>query len=395
MKKRFTKEQYIEIWKAGNSKTKGETWDMVGDKLNKLFGCDYTSSCYRKAYEYYCLMANAIKDCIGDTKDVTSEFEIQRRNLEKERMKLQTEKLEYRRWLREDAREEMVLEKITDAISSLSSIEVPSPVPNVPNKRGAVLCLADQHFNTEFEIKGLFGEVLNSYSPEIFYERMWKLRDKVKEICERENLTHLYIFGLGDDNDGILRLQSNLFKLRYGMMDSAIVYAEFMSQWLNEISKFVTIELQMVMDSNHNQLRLCGAPKNAFQGENLAKVIIHIIETRLENNNNIKIIKNETGYIYSNICGYNIIGIHGETKSLKTAIDNLSRLYGIRLDYIVGGHKHHSEEYGFDCEGISVGSIIGIDDYSTSLMRASNASSTMLIFEENNGLVTKHTIKLN
>ena len=36
-----------------------------------------------------------------------------------------------------------------------------------------------------------------------------------------------------------------------------------------------------------------------------------------------------------------------------------------------------------------------IDDYSTSLMRSSNASVTMLIFEEGNGLVTKHTIKLN
>ena len=340
-------------------------------------------------------MYTACKDIFTDGNDACRELDVKRREIEKERKKLQTDKLEYNRWLRENAREEMVYEKIADSISNLSPINVPAVRNVVESNRGAVLCLADAHFNTEFEIKGLFGEVLNSYSPEIFYQRMWYLRDKVKEICERENITSLHIFGLGDDNDGLLRLTDNLYKLRWGVIDSTLIYADFMANWINEVSKFVNVDLQMVEDSNHNQLRLCSAPKNAFKGENLSKVIIHTIKTRLQDNPCVTITQNPTGYIYANVVGYNLMGIHGEVKSLKTAIDNLSRLYGLRVDYLIGGHKHHAEEYGFDCEGISVGSIIGIDDYSTSLMRSSNASATMLIFEEGNGLVTKHTIKLN
>ena len=340
-------------------------------------------------------MYSACKDIFTTSNDVCKEIDVQKRELEKERKKLQTEKLEYNRWLRDNAREEMVEEGIYNAISNLKPLEVPKSRDIPISNRGAVLCLADAHFNTEFEIKGLFGEVLNSYSPEIFYERMWYLRDKVKEIVEREKLTDLHIFGLGDDNDGLLRLTDNLFKLRWGVLDSTLIYADFMAQWFNEVSKFVNVELHMVNDSNHNQLRLCSAPKNAFKDENLSKVILHTIKARLDDNPCVVVHENPTGYIYANILGYNVMGIHGEVSSLKTAIDNLSKLYGLRLDYLVGGHKHHSEEYGFDCEGISVGSIIGIDDYSTSLMRSSNASATMLIFEEGNGLVTKHTIKLN
>ena len=392
---KFTQSELREIYDVCSRKDLTGDWSKIKDILNSRLGRNYNESTYRKRFAAYVEMKNACKnidpDFTGDVTDVT----IQKRELEKERKKLQTEKLEYNRWLRENAREEMIYEQINDSINKLTPLEIPKPRTIEEQNREAVLCLADAHFNTEFEIKGLFGEVLNSYSPEIFYQRMWHLRDKVREICERENISVLHIFGLGDDNDGLLRLTDNLFKLRWGVIDSTLIYADFMANWINEISKFVDVKLQMVEDSNHNQLRLCSAPKNAFKGENLSKVIIHTIKSRLKDNSCITITQNPTGYIYENILGYNLMGIHGEVKSLKEAIDNLSKLYGLRIDYLIGGHKHHSEEYGFDCEGISVGSIIGIDSYSTHLMRSSNASVTMLIVEEGNSIVTKHTIKLN
>ena len=393
--KKFTQSELREIYDVCSRKDLTGDWNKIRDILNARLKKDYNESTYRKKYQSYCDMKSACKDIDPDFTGDTTEVDVQKRELEKERKKLQTEKLEYNRWLRENAREEMIYEQINDGINKLIPLEIPEPRAIKEQNREAVLCLADAHFNTEFEIKGLFGEVLNSYSPEIFYQRMWYLRDKVREICERENMSVLHIFGLGDDNDGLLRLTDNLFKLRWGVIDSTLVYADFMANWINEISKFVDVKLQMVEDSNHNQLRLCSAPKNAFKGENLSKVIIHIIKSRLKDNPCVTITQNPTGYIYENILGYNLMGIHGEVKSLKEAIDNLSKLYGLRIDYLIGGHKHHSEEYGFDCEGISVGSIIGIDSYSTHLMRSSNASATMLIVEEGNGIVTKHTIKLN
>ena len=127
-------------------------------------------------------------------------------------------------------------------------------------------------------------------------------------------------------------------------------------------------------------------------------VITEIIKSRLENNPNIEIIENPTGYPFQLICDeYNVLAIHGEVKDLAKAIDDFGHSYGVPIDYIIGGHKHHREnvEAGMDCEAISVGSIIGVDSYGLSLNRTSNASATFLVFEQEKGKSVQYDIKLN
>ena len=63
-------------------------------------------------------------------------------------------------------------------------------------------------------------------------------------------------------------------KLRYGIIDSSIMYANYLANWLNDLTQYVHVNFQMVIDSNHNQLRICGAPKNAFVEENMSKVML-------------------------------------------------------------------------------------------------------------------------
>ena len=49
-----------------------------------------------------------------------------------------------------------------------------------------VLLFGDEHYGTEFEICGLNNEVINSYSPEIFENRMWSLLDQTISIVRKE-----------------------------------------------------------------------------------------------------------------------------------------------------------------------------------------------------------------
>ena len=192
-------------------------------------------------------------------------------------------------------------------------------------------------------------------------------------------------------------MTSQLMKLRYGILESTVKYANFLAEWLNRLSEKVNIKLQIVKRSNHCQLRICGAPKNAFPDEDMSVVITEIIKSRLENNPNIEIIENPTGYPFQLICGeYNVLAIHGEVKDLGKAIDDFGRSYKMPIDYLIGGHKHHREniETGIDCEAISVGSIIGVDSYGLSLNKTSNASATFLVFEEGLGKSVQYDIKL-
>ena len=385
------------IFRICQDKDKIGTWSQVGEILNDLLGTNFTESKFRKAYQYSTKMLQENEEKFIDSQNALNEINTARRELEKERKKLQSAKIEYNRWLRENARDEMITEQIVDAVNALEPPYIPVPRPAVSSKKAGVLVLSDQHYGVEFTIKGLFGEILNAYSPEIFEERMWKLFQKVLEIVQKEELNTINVIDLGDSVDGLLRLTSQLMKLRYGVIDSSVKFADFMANWFNELSRYVNLKIHYVEDSNHNQLRLCGAPKNSFKDENMSKVIWTIIKERLRNNHNVEIIENPTGLVFDTICGYNVLGIHGEVKNLGTAVNEFSRVYNTMINYIIGGHKHHaaSDEVGMDCEAISVKSIIGIDDYSMSLNKTANAGATFLMFEEGMGKTCEYTIKLN
>ena len=76
---------------------------------------------------------------------------------------------------------------------------------------------------------------------------------------------------MGDFNDGILRV-SQLMKLRYGVVDGTIKYADFISNWLNELTKYVRVKYQST-NGNHSELRMLGQPKVLLQRIIWAKLL--------------------------------------------------------------------------------------------------------------------------
>ena len=316
--------------------------------------------------------------------------------LKKERIKLQTEKQEFNKWLREYSRDELIAEHMVNAINQLEPLTVPGYIPPIHMNKEYLLTISDAHFGVEFEIKDLYGNILNAYSPEIFKDRMWALYNKIIEQIQRDHILILNIFELGDALDGILRANSQLMQLRYGIIDSAILYADFLSTWLNELSNHVRIKFQMVKRSNHNQLRLVGQPKNAFPDEDMSKSILVFMKERLKNNRNIEIIENPTGLAYAQLATYTILGGHFETKNLGDSLKDFSKTYQVPLDYIISGHWHSltTGDVGINSEYISVRSIIGVNPYSYSINKVSNAGASMFVFEQGNGLVDEHHYKL-
>ena len=372
------------------------SWQEVANILNELLGTNYTESAFRKKRQSFDKMLAANQEKIVNVNEQLEEINEKIRELEKERIKLRTEKQEYNKWLREDARDEMIKEEIISSISKLQPLNIPKYIKPIHGQRSYMLAFGDCHYGIEFQIKDLFGNIINEYSPEIFEKRMWDLFNQVVEIVTKENVDTLYIWELGDSLQGILRLNSQLMKLRYGIIDSSILYANFLSEWLNELSKYVRINFQMVIDSNHNQLRICGAPKNSFSEENMSKSILMLIKERLKNNPNIKITENPTGMNYSQLTTWNCLGIHGEVKNMEHAINEFSRVHQTPIDYLIGAHLHHlnQKETGQNSETISIRSIIGVDPYGISLRKTSDAGASLLVFEQTKGKICEYSLKL-
>lgn len=384
------------IYRICSEKESIGSWEDVANVINGITGYEYTESKYRKQYQAFSKMLNANRSRFVDADSQLEDINEKIRELEKLRKKVQTEKIEYNRWLREDARDEMLYEKVMDSIATLPSLETPEVI-SVP-KEGSkeyLLVIGDEHFGTEFSIKGLFGEVINEYSPEIYKQRMSLLMSRLVDVIDKEDIEHLRIFSMGDVIDGCLRV-SQLMKLRYGVVDACIKYAEYMSNWLNTLSKFVKITFYNV-HGNHSELRMLGQPKGTFKEDNLGKIVEEFISVRLADNPNFEFIKNPTGMIYENICGYNVLAIHGEVRDMENTLHRYSSIYNTKISYLFAGHLHHSrtEDVGIDTEVINVPSVIGCDDYSLSLQKLSNPAAKLFVFEEGIGKTIEYTIKLN
>ena len=407
LQKRADENESQYIWRIGQAKDAGTldaTWSELSPILNKELDIDETEwrgeSAWRKKYR---VMQQAYDDVFSKQQFSEShynEFDIKKKELEKAKIKLQTEKLEYNRWLREEARDELIVEKIASAIRELPPLEVPEALlthvdGRVYGDREGCLVISDVHYGVDLKIMGLFGETINEYSPEIFEQRMWDLLAQTVDICKKEGFTVLNVYDLGDEVDGLLRV-SQLWKLRYGVIESTVRYGRFITEWLNELTKHVYVKYQMVKDSNHCQLRLINQPKGTFKDENMSYIITEKIMDRLENNHNFEFIQNPTGYIFDELVGYKVLGIHGEVKNLEQAIKNFSKTYQVNIDFLVSGHKHHKDSVnvGIESDVIGVPSIIGVDDYSLSLHKTSDPGATLFILERSKGNVQEYNIKL-
>ena len=179
------------IWRLASAKESGVldlSWEELTSILNKELkdeDCEFTSAAYRKPYQY---ARQYYEDVFSKMKDDEYSQEILKNKyeLQKERVKLSTDKLEINRWIRESAREEMFWEKLIEEVRA--SDTNPKPIKKIDiihNKRAGILDFADQHFGKEYKIYGLRNEVINEYSPEIFYQRMEVLYNEILNIIKK------------------------------------------------------------------------------------------------------------------------------------------------------------------------------------------------------------------
>lgn len=386
------------IYRVCSDKDVIGTWCDVRDILNAELGHDWSESAYRKRFQMGKAYLQENEGRLIEDKNYLDEIQKEREKMQRERYKLQTEKLEYNRWLREDARDELFEEKVINAIEVNLNTSAPPPALPLPVKQRnkcAILNIADIHFGADFKIYGVNDEILNEYSPEVFYSRMERLFSELVQYLDEHDFQKLKVFNLGDSLDGFLR-SSQIWTLRWGVVDSAIVFGDYMGMWLRELSKYKIVEYYQT-SGNHGELRLLDGKKGGHLNDNIEKVTGHIIKLHNKDNPNFKMIENKSGFIFTEAAGFNILGCHGEVKSLPGAIKDYSNIYNVDIDYMIAGHKHHTsfDNCGTKKGCIGVGSIIGGDDYSITLRRTSDSTASLIIFEEGKGKVDEHTFVLN
>lgn len=257
-------------------------------------------------------------------------------------------------------------------------------------KRTLVLCIADCHFGAEWIVRGLRGEILNRYNPEVFGERMDDLLTQVREIIAREAIGDVQLLLCGDSLDGMLRA-SQLMKLRWGVIESCMRFSEHIAQWIAALSQYATVSVCGV-DGNHTETRSLNSKRGDFPGENLEKVIFWFLAERLKGVPGVFIDSVTEQQKHLTVQGFNILLTHGtDIKSLENAAKQTMLLYGEAIDYLICGHKHREQEYvsGYTDQGnsvvIRVPSLCGMDEYAQRLGYGGKPGALAMVLEAGYG----------
>lgn len=269
------------------------------------------------------------------------------------------------------------------------SIAERSPIAPI-GKRTLVLCVADCHYGAEWIVRGLRGEILNRYNPEVFGERMDDLLAQVREIIVKENISDVQLLLCGDSLDGMLR-NSQLMKLRWGVIESCMRFSEHMAQWIAALSQYATVSVCGV-DGNHTETRTLNSKRGDFPGENLEKVIFWFLAERLKGVPGVFVDNVTEQRKHLTVQGFNLLLTHGtDIKSLENAAKQTMLLYGEAIDYLICGHKHREQEYvsGYTDQGnsvvIRVPSVCGMDEYAQRLGYGGKPGALAMVLEAGYG----------
>lgn len=321
-----------------------------------------------------------------------SELDLKIIELKKERKKIQTVSLEYNKMLREQARDELIVESIRDIIPKVERTEFMPLRPNLGETEW-ILSFGDIHFDKFFE------SVNNSYSTDEIVRRLNLLLGNVIEQIEEKGIQHLTVLNVGDSLEGLLRI-SALRTMRHGMLNSVVIFSRMIGDWLDALSEYVEITYRHVMTANHSELRMFNQ-KRGETDENLELVIVNYIHDYLRANQRVEVVVDKNGFSEFEINGFNFMALHGDAiKNKDNALKDLSMLHRKFYDYVIMGHFHSgmtktvAEGLTNNKDVIVVPSFIGSDPYSDSLLVGSKGAAKLYGVTAN-GITKEETIILN
>lgn len=389
------------IWRVGAAKADGrieETWEEINPIINTELGLaedDWKDvSVYRKRYRAYLDAWEQIfsKDKfidkqVNDVTDATKE-------LFKAKKQYEDQRRECRKLWTAEARFDNLVDKLVNSVDRLCEIKpliFDDYVLNYENSE-AIICWADWHYGM------VTDNIWNQYNTDICRKRVSDFVAKAITRLKRHGVKTLHIMLLGDAAHGSIHNSCRVAS-EEDACDQLMHVSEIMAEAINELSSYVSTVNVYATYGNH--LRTTQNKKDSIHSDNMEKIIPWWLEQRLQQNDRVNIIKSEYyEFIYLNVCGYNIVGAHGDLEKFKqfglTANTLFTKKYGKTIDYTVSADKHHIEEFEqMGIESILVRSLCGTDEYSNNNRLYSAPGQTLMIFSPEEGRECTYNIKLD
>jgi hypothetical protein len=389
------------LWRVGRAKDAGtltENWPEIALFFNKTFREDdtqyYDPSAYRKKYRNFVTAYESIFSQENFTSSQIAEYEDQKKEMFKIKKQWQDQRRECIKLWTEESRFDHLVEKLIESATRLCEIKpltFDDYILNYDNSE-AVICWADWHYGM------VTDNIWNQYNTDICIQRVAEFVNKAVARLSRHGVKRLHIMLLGDAAHGSIHNSCRVAS-EEDTCDQLMQVSEIMAEAINELSNYVPEVNVYATYGNH--LRTVQNKNDSIHSDNMEKIIPWWLEQRLQNNSRVNIIKGDYyEFIYLNVCGYNVVGAHGDLEKFKqfglTVNTLFNKKYGMSIDYTVSADKHHIEEFEqLGIESILVRSLCGTDEYSNNNRLYSAPGQTLMIFTPEEGRDGTYNIKLH
>lgn len=294
--------------------------------------------------------------------------------LRREKMRMQDQKRELNKTLREWSRAEHIQEEIISAIKNLPTLDFRRKKKIIDAEQEAILMLSDWHAGM------VTSNAVNTFNMRILSNRVDELTEEAIKNCELHNVTRIHLFCLGDMVNGLIHITTRVNNEEDVVKQSMFV-AEELCKMITALSEKMNVDIWW---SRGNHDRITANKRESIASESFADLILWYLKARLENIP-VKFHENKTDdeIIVANILSNKVFAAHGHKDKPAKAVENLSLLLKQFPDLILLGHFHSSAEREVHgAEVIVNGSLCGVDDYAMSLRRSSKPSQKLLILNK-------------
>lgn len=347
----------VRLGSLKENKTIYVNWEQIADIMNDNCNTTFSESYWRKKYKTLINEMSIVESAVLDGKDEGLKKFF--REVEKQRVRTRDERNAYSREVRSQARVDTILELFKEEISKYNKKEIKEKEfgleINESNKSIYVM-LSDIHYGLDFDT------IAGSFNSDIARERVLKYAQSIIDIGKK--CKDCYVSLMGDMVSGIIH-QTIRVENKENVIEQIVGVSELVSDFLYILSSNFEHVYVNSVDGNHS--RLDPNLENVLRGEKLDSLIPWYCKAKLENQNNVIFIDNKIDSTIGNFTIFDktYVCVHGDyEKDLKHSANNIEKMIGQHIDYMLAGHMHVADMRCEDTVYIRNGSVCGSgDDY--------------------------------
>ena len=374
-----------------SEKDKIGSWKDVANIINGIMNTNYSESKFRKRFQDFQKTMDANQHLILDDDNYVKEIRLAKQELQKEKVKLSDERVEFNRQVREQARKESFEDMIKRVIcENVEPIDFNNFGNNTTsfNQNGRDLLVHITDIHTGIEINAFNNE----FNQDVLKMRIEYYTKRIIDIAESQGAENCYIV-VSEILSGIihnnLRLQNNM-----DLMEQFKYISDLLSEMFISLSSKLNSVHVYTVEGNHS--RIMQNKEDSLQGENFDILLPFYLKARLQNYSNIIIHENDVckDIAMFEVRGNLVMASHGDKDSPRSVVQNFTMMFGKKPDIVMLGHRHvNSMETVYDTKVIQSGCISGNDEYALSIRKTNKPEQVVTVVDED-GVLCLYDVKL-